>query len=65
MRARARNLLQLGALSDTQIAQATGLTLAQVETLRAAGPHPKKPTSIMTTFFLVPTRRRGTQTLPF
>jgi predicted transposase/invertase (TIGR01784 family) len=34
----ARNLIQLGALSDAQIAQATGLTLAQVEALRAAEP---------------------------
>ncbi len=30
----ARNLIQLGALSDAQIAQATGLTLAKVEALR-------------------------------
>ena len=36
----ARNLIQLGALSDAQIAQATGLTLAQVEALRAIEPHP-------------------------
>lgn len=32
------NLIQLGALSDAQIAQATGLTLAQVEALRASEP---------------------------
>ena len=31
----ARNLIQLGALSDAQVAQATGLTLGQVEALRA------------------------------
>jgi predicted transposase/invertase (TIGR01784 family) len=35
----ARNLLKLGVLSDGQIAQATGLTLAQVEALRSAAPH--------------------------
>jgi predicted transposase YdaD len=35
----ARNLLKLGVLSDGQIAQATGLTLAQIEALRAADPH--------------------------
>ncbi|MBK5937713.1 Rpn family recombination-promoting nuclease/putative transposase [Halochromatium roseum] len=35
----ARNLIQLGALSDAQIAQATGLTLAQVDALRASEPH--------------------------
>ena len=34
----ARNLIRLGALSDAQIAQATGLTLAQVEALRAGEP---------------------------
>jgi len=34
----ARNLIQLGALSDVQIAQATGLTLAQVEGLRTGEP---------------------------
>jgi predicted transposase/invertase (TIGR01784 family) len=36
----ARNLIQLGALSDAQIAQATGLTRAQVEALRAIDPQP-------------------------
>jgi predicted transposase/invertase (TIGR01784 family) len=35
----ARNLFQLGALSDAQIAQATGLTRAQVDALRASEPH--------------------------
>jgi hypothetical protein len=35
----ARKLLKLGVLGDGQIAQATGLTLAQVEALRAADPH--------------------------
>ena len=34
----ARNLLALGVLSDGQIAQATGLRVAQVEALRAAAP---------------------------
>ncbi len=34
----ARNLIALGVLSDAQIAQATGLPLAQVEALRAAEP---------------------------
>jgi predicted transposase/invertase (TIGR01784 family) len=34
----ARNLIQLGALSDAQIAQATGLTLAQVEAVHAGEP---------------------------
>ena len=63
-RAMACNLIQLGALSDAQITQVSGLTLAQVAALRASGPYAKKPTSIITTFFLflVPTRRVGTQT---
>ena len=34
----ARNLLALGVLSDGQIAQATGLSVAQVEALRSAAP---------------------------
>ncbi len=34
----ARNLIKLAVLSDAQIAQATGLPLAQVEALRAAEP---------------------------
>jgi predicted transposase/invertase (TIGR01784 family) len=34
----ARNLIALGVLSDGQIAQATGLTVAQVEALRSAAP---------------------------
>ena len=34
----ARNLIALGVLSDGQIAQATGLSVAQVEALRAAAP---------------------------
>jgi hypothetical protein len=34
----ARNLITLGVLSDGQIAQATGLTLEQVEALRSADP---------------------------
>ncbi|WP_295406112.1 Rpn family recombination-promoting nuclease/putative transposase [uncultured Thiocystis sp.] len=34
----ARNLIQLGVLSDGQIAQATGLSVAQVEVLRSAAP---------------------------
>ncbi len=35
----ARNLLRLGVLSDAQIAQVTALTVAQIQALRAAGPH--------------------------
>lgn len=35
----ARNLIQLGVLTDTQIAEVTGLSLAQVEALRAGDPH--------------------------
>ena len=34
----ARNLIKLGVLSDGQIAQATALTLEQVEALRSADP---------------------------
>ncbi|NEX22499.1 hypothetical protein G3480_19670, partial [Thiorhodococcus mannitoliphagus] len=32
------NLIKLGVLSDAQVAQATGLSLAQIEALRSAGP---------------------------
>ena len=34
----ARNLIKMGVLTDGQIARATGLSLAQVEALRAAEP---------------------------
>ncbi|NEX23885.1 hypothetical protein G3480_27170 [Thiorhodococcus mannitoliphagus] len=37
--ATARYLIELGVLSDAQVAQATGLSLAQIEALRSAGPH--------------------------
>ena len=35
----ARNLLKLGALTDEQIAEATGLTLADVQALRVDDRH--------------------------
>ena len=35
----ARNLIELGVLSDGQIAQATALTIEQIEALRSADPH--------------------------
>ena len=37
--ATARNLIALGLLNDAQIAQATGLSMAQVEALRSPDPH--------------------------
>nr|WP_298375258.1 hypothetical protein [uncultured Halomonas sp.] len=38
-RATARNLIKLGVLSDEQIAEATGLTVAEVRALHAEDPH--------------------------
>jgi len=35
----ARNLIKLGVLSDEQIAEATGLTMAEVDTLRGEDTH--------------------------